>query len=298
MVAKGSHLSEETKSQIRNSVNKYYQTPEGIEQKRKNAEFNKTKIILPETGQKISKSNTGKKRSEEQKKNIGNGHRGIKHTEEGKKNISLGHIGIKYPNRKRLSEEDCKKMSLRVLGKHHTEETKKKMSLNHPKKHPHLGNQNGLHRNEEQRKNIAEGHKGLIQTDESKNKHSISSKKAWKKADEEKRLRMLHHPTRVSKAQNELYIFIKQLFPEAILEYPIKTERSYRFADIAIPSLKIDIEYDGYYGIHGHSIENNKKRDTELVNLGWITFRVDPQILKKLYKQKQILLINLKGVNN
>lgn len=77
----------------------------------------------------------------------------------------------------------------------------------------------------------------------------------------------------ISKPQMELYLLIKQKYPEAELEYPIKTNQSIRFADIAIPSLKLDIEYDGLFW-HTHP-KLDKLRDKQLAEVGWTTIRIN-----------------------
>ena len=86
----------------------------------------------------------------------------------------------------------------------------------------------------------------------------------------------------ISKPQYELYLLIKQKYQEAELEYPIKTNYSIRFADIAIPSLKLDIEYDG------QSWHINKQlddlRDKHLIEVGWKTIRFNKDNIKKVNK--------------
>jgi very-short-patch-repair endonuclease len=77
----------------------------------------------------------------------------------------------------------------------------------------------------------------------------------------------------ISKPQMELYLLIKQKYPEAELEYPIQTKYSIRFADIAIPSLKLDIEYDGLFW-HTHP-ELDRLRDEQLEEVGWKTLRIN-----------------------
>ena len=76
----------------------------------------------------------------------------------------------------------------------------------------------------------------------------------------------------VSKPQMELYLLIKTKHPEAELEFPIQTKYSTRFADIAIPSLKIDIEYDGLEWHQNKQLD--KLRDKHLLEVGWTTIRI------------------------
>ena len=88
--------------------------------------------------------------------------------------------------------------------------------------------------------------------------------------------------TKVSKPQKMLFDIIKNIYPQAELEYNkvVKLDGSPLFLDIAIPDLKIDIEYDGIYW---HDINNkkhvkkakmnDKERDKYLTGLGWKVYR-------------------------
>lgn len=75
----------------------------------------------------------------------------------------------------------------------------------------------------------------------------------------------------ISKPQLELYNLIKQKYPEAELEYPIRTKHSVRFADIGIPSLKLDIEYDGIFWHTNKQLDD--LRDKHLAEVSWKTIR-------------------------
>lgn len=90
------------------------------------------------------------------------------------------------------------------------------------------------------------------------------------------------HPNRnmvnISKPQRELYLLIKQYYPDAELEYPIQTKYSVRFADIAIPSLKIDIEYDGEFWHKNKQLD--ELRDKHLSEVGWVTIRFNKNNIK------------------
>jgi len=82
----------------------------------------------------------------------------------------------------------------------------------------------------------------------------------------------------VSIPQYELYNKLKDVFPDAQLEYPIggrKKKQGFRrrFADIGIPSLKIDFEYDGYS--HKYTEIRDMNRDEELDAQGWKTIRIN-----------------------
>ncbi len=77
----------------------------------------------------------------------------------------------------------------------------------------------------------------------------------------------------ISKPQMELYLLIKQKYLEAELEYPIRTKHSIRFADIAIPSQKLDIEYDGMFWHTNKQLDD--LRDKHLKEVGWETIRIN-----------------------
>lgn len=84
----------------------------------------------------------------------------------------------------------------------------------------------------------------------------------------------------VSYGQMELFILLKKIFiTKCVLEFPIKTNYGYRYADIALPKYKIDFEFDGTYW---HNNEENDKRDRELAEVGWRTIRYTAPIVKAL----------------
>jgi hypothetical protein len=93
-----------------------------------------------------------------------------------------------------------------------------------------------------------------------------------------------------SKPQKELFELLKQIFKDAEWEYLIKTKQTWRFADIAVPSLKIAFEYDGDHWHEKHK-EDDKRRDSELAEMGWATFRVNSAALKILARQKIFTLM-------
>lgn len=66
-----------------------------------------------------------------------------------------------------------------------------------------------------------------------------------------------------SKPQVELFKLVKQLYPNAILNYPSLN----RSIDIAIPNQMIAIEYDGSYWHQDQKAD--KKRQIELEDIGW-----------------------------
>jgi very-short-patch-repair endonuclease len=72
-----------------------------------------------------------------------------------------------------------------------------------------------------------------------------------------------------SKPQLELYEKIKKIYPVAELEYKFLNYS----LDIAIPSKKIDIEYDGSYW-HKNKKNKDRERDKILKSHGWSVIRI------------------------
>jgi hypothetical protein len=101
-------------------------------------------------------------------------------------------------------------------------------------------------------------------------KYGKSRKKFWKEHPEKHPNRVCAKNGFISKPQMELYLLIKQKYPDAELEYPIITNYSTRFADIGIPSKKLDIEFDGEYW---HNKWFDDLRDKQLIEVGWKTLR-------------------------
>jgi hypothetical protein len=202
-------------------------------------------------------------------------------TEEHKKNLAKSHIGKQT-----------------WLGRHHTEETKKELSiLTHNQM---LGNKHTLgHRlTEEHKQRIREGCKGINTgkrppfSEEWRKKLGDASrgKKRPFTVEHKQHLALVHkelwNRQRVSKPQKELFELLKQVFPDATLELPIKTLYTYRFADIGIPSIKFDFEYDGEFWHKKERLLKDADRDKELAQVGWATFRINSSILKELSEQK------------
>lgn len=81
---------------------------------------------------------------------------------------------------------------------------------------------------------------------------------------------------RISVRQKEMYKIIKKYFSDATLNLRVETERSFRFLDVAVPSLQIDFEYDGkFWHSSEERILSDKKRDKELKQIGWKTIRIN-----------------------
>jgi very-short-patch-repair endonuclease len=222
---------------------------------------------------------------------------GWHHTKESKEKISKTLRGRPSPNKGKVRSESVKeKIRIANTGKrrspesieryrkanqkivhptgwHHTEETKQKLSMIHKGKtyHPFSRTKDGD-------KKISEKMRKYSQTENGKNKLQEA--------------RIIARRTKVSKPQLELFYLLKQIFIDAELEYTIKTKRSYRLADIAVPSLKIDFEYDGGYWHTNVHKDSDIIRDNELAEVGWLTCRINKTALKILSQQKIFILTN------
>ena len=83
--------------------------------------------------------------------------------------------------------------------------------------------------------------------------------------------------------QKKLYEIIKKKYPKAILNYRIKTNRTFRYLDVAILSLKFDFEYDGvYWHSSEEATKSDRERDKEIKEIGWKTIRVNKNNFKKI----------------
>ena len=73
----------------------------------------------------------------------------------------------------------------------------------------------------------------------------------------------------VSHPQKALFKCIKHTFKPNVVKmnFPVRTYKTTRFVDVALPMFKLGFEYDGE---HWHTnLEKDKQRDTELQKEGW-----------------------------
>lgn len=102
----------------------------------------------------------------------------------------------------------------------------------------------------------------------------------------------------ISKGQQLLYEKIKEVFPTAIIEHGVKAPGKTYYLDVAVPELKLDFEYDGFYW---HSfpdaIERDAKRDEYLQSQGWKVFRYSFSARNDLEVQEELSKLNL-NLNN
>ena len=98
-----------------------------------------------------------------------------------------------------------------------------------------------------------------------------------------------------SKPQVELYKRVKELYPNAILNYPCY---QLNFSlDVAIPDLMICFESDGTWYHQDH--EKDIKRQTEIEKLGWVVVRYYPvDTIKQVPSKDQIKQDIIDVINN
>ncbi len=69
--------------------------------------------------------------------------------------------------------------------------------------------------------------------------------------------------------QKEMFDIVNKYFSDAKFNYYIKTNRSFRFLDTAVPSRMLDFEYDGKVHLMKSVKINDSIRKKELSELGW-----------------------------
>lgn len=113
---------------------------------------------------------------------------------------------------------------------------------------------------------LSQGRKRYANTEEHKQLFAKRTKELWK-VDPSK------HPNKkmknVSKNQKRLFSIIRNFYPSnnVVLEHPVKTSKSTRYIDVAIPAYKLGFEYDGAYW-HKNA-EKDLQRDRDLQDVGW-----------------------------
>lgn len=127
-------------------------------------------------------------------------------------------------------------------------------------------------------------YKKMVETRRKRGNYKVTDEQKIKESEAMKRLFDEHpekHPNarmanrKYLNSQKRLFEYFKKIWPEAIMEYRITGTR--RFADIAIPSLKIDIEFDGEFW---HNKNEDNIRDLEIIKQGWRVFRYNKNFLK------------------
>jgi very-short-patch-repair endonuclease len=279
---KGWRMSEVQKKLLSDAANRFYENM--TEEQRK---------TFKEYHKKNGEHQKGKTRSEKTRKLMSKRRTGTHPTKETCKKMSEhSHFKGKPSWNKglQMSEEIRKNMSISQTGKKLSTETKRKIGLFQ------IGNKRALgHKHDElTRKKMSDKLAGRAFSEDSKKKQSNAAKQRFDHMTEEEReswrQKVLSNRHRVSFPQRKLYLFLKETFADATLEYYIKTAISYRFADVGIPSLKLDFEYDGFFELGKHNKESDQKRDLELSDIGWKTIRINKDSLKLILSENNIAL--------
>ena len=100
---------------------------------------------------------------------------------------------------------------------------------------------------------------------------------------------LLRNLKRISKPQKQLFELVKSIYKDAELEYGIDGKY---YLDIFIPSLNLDIEYDGSYWHQDE--EKDNVRDVYLKNKGIQIIRYKGDIVPNLNKIKKDILGEVK----
>ncbi len=90
----------------------------------------------------------------------------------------------------------------------------------------------------------------------------------------------------ISRKQIEIYEILKEDFKDAQLNYPLKTKAGLYFADVGIPSLQLNLEYDSSYW-HQDNVKD-LKRDTNIKATGWNVIRIKEEQIKQLKSQIEL----------
>lgn len=140
------------------------------------------RLVSEETREKLSKANTGKKRTQEQKDNISKAKVGKKFTKEHREKLSKAHKG------KILTEQHKNSISKAHIGKKASLETKEKLSKSKKGENNYWYGKKGENHpaygkvmSEKTKKLLFEANKGKIVSKEVKEKMAKSTKEWWRK---------------------------------------------------------------------------------------------------------------------
>jgi len=202
-----------------------------------------------------------------------NGMLGKHHSEASKEKMKQSHLN--NPTRYWLGKKRNKEMAEKV------KEKQKEWHKTH--KHPLLGKSHSAATKIKIIQNLNKYYKehpeyGKFITQKAHEKvNELFKNEEWKKQQIEKMLKN-QKSFCISRPQIKLFNYVKNIFPDAVLNMILKTKRNYRYLDIAIPSLKIDIEYDEPYW-HNMRKEDDIIRNKEIEEQGWKVIRFEPNIL-------------------
>jgi len=91
--------------------------------------------------------------------------------------------------------------------------------------------------------------------------------------------------------QVKTFNMVKSIYPDAILNHPCLNYS----LDIAIPSLMIDIEYDGSRYHQDKDVEKDKKRQSKIEEQGWKVIRYRDRVPSKDTLKRDIKISMLRG---
>jgi len=84
--------------------------------------------------------------------------------------------------------------------------------------------------------------------------------------------------------QRRLFEVVRKHYDDATMEYPVTClSGQLYFLDVAVPSKKLDFEYDGKE--YHRDKKKDDSRDKALKYFGWKVIRVDAVMLNKLIKK-------------
>ena len=199
-----------------------------------------------------------------------------KGTFKGSKNPMYGRTHNKE-TRKKISEHH--KISLLGInnpfyGRKHSEETKNRIKNIHKNKGTFKGSKNPMYgrtHNKEVKLKMSQIRKEFLTKYPEKSINSIIVQN-YKKQKNKK-------GGYISKNQLKIYNILKKEFSDVKLNYPIMTDDTVYFADVGIPSLKLDIEHDGSYW---HNKLKDNMRDKNIKNVGWRIVRIKEKEFNKI----------------
>ena len=191
-------------------------------------------------------------------KGEGNPFFGKKHKKETKRRIS----------KIRIERGLAKGKNNPLYGKKHTEETKRRIS----EKNKGENNANfGKKLSEKRKRELSKIKKKFFKENPEKHAQYIIAENYKKQKN--------RRGGYISKKQIEIYESLKQKFSDARLNHPIVTEKRVYFADVGIPSLNLDVEYDCEYW---HDEKKDKIRDKDIMDIGWKVIRLKDKHVDKI----------------
>lgn len=103
--------------------------------------------------------------------------------------------------------------------------------------------------------------------------------------------KFVKHP---SKPQLRLFEMIRQRYPDAVLEYPLKIGKRVFWLDVAVPNQRLDFEYDGeYWHVLNGRKYNDKVRDELLINAGWKVVRFNERHFKEVFRNSEVKIFKV-----